>query len=86
MVIKLPIPYLKNTNPQFKITDWLFYHHLVISTFISLISPGAIFCLAICADIVRWTEIRVAAPILKGAPLLLDLLDVLLGQPFHVLV
>ena len=41
---------------------------------------------AICADIVRGTEIRVGAPILEGPPLLLDLLDVLLGQPFHVLV
>ena len=28
---------LKNTNPQFKITYWSFYHQLVISTFSSLI-------------------------------------------------
>ena len=27
---------LKNTNPLFKITDWSFYHQLVISTFSSL--------------------------------------------------
>ena len=29
---------LKNTNPQFKITNWPFIHQLVISTFSSLIN------------------------------------------------
>ena len=27
---------MKNTNPQLKITNWSFYHQLVISTFSSL--------------------------------------------------
>ena len=30
---KSPIPNQKNTNPQFNITNWQFYHHLVNSTF-----------------------------------------------------
>ena len=30
---KSPIRTLKNANPQFKITNWQFYHHLVIFTF-----------------------------------------------------
>ena len=31
-----PFPKPKHTNPQFKITNWSFYHHLVISNFSSL--------------------------------------------------
>ena len=34
---RLPIPHPKNTNPQFKITNWKFYHQLVIFTFSSLL-------------------------------------------------
>ena len=36
-VLKSPIPSPKNTNPQFKITNWSLYHQSVISTFSSLI-------------------------------------------------
>ena len=35
---KFPIPSPKNTNPQFKITNWQFYHHLGLFTFISLLN------------------------------------------------
>ena len=36
-VIKSPIPNPKNTKPQFKITKWVLYDQLVISTFSSLL-------------------------------------------------
>ena len=35
---KSPIPNPKNTNPQFKITNWSLHHQLVISPFSSLFS------------------------------------------------
>ena len=36
-VFEFPIPHPKNTNNQFKITNWLLYHQLVTSTFSSLL-------------------------------------------------
>ena len=49
---KSPIPFPKNTYPQFKITNWSFYHQLVISTISSLVDyvydklwhPGCVKC------------------------------------------
>ena len=42
MVIEQPIGDFELGIGVFKIGDWSFYHHLVISTFSSLLSTGAI--------------------------------------------